>query len=133
VQNTLSPAHPAVGLFPPGADTRGGDTLLAASCRTALPLNVYVSGYGVTSAAGSGIGVGGRTVLEGLSKGGENGTSVQAGADYMNSDLNGGQSFGAGGANQTEGPSSGQSSQVAAQQPSTTVTLQDGPARIYGG
>ena len=133
VQATLQITQPGVGMFPPNADNRSGDTVLASASRGACPANVDVTGYGVTSSAGIVSASGGRTLLEGLSSGGANGTAFQAGMDTMNSDSNGGQSFGAGGANQTEGPTSGQSSQVAAQQPSSTLTLQGGTSPVFGG
>ena len=129
----LQVVNPAVGLFPPNSDTRSGDTLLASASRGNAPLNAQISGYGVTSSSGTGAGAGGRAIAEGMSKGGENGTNSQGGMDTMNSDLNGGQSLGAGGSNQTEGPSSGASSQVATQQPSSTVSLQGGAVPIYEG
>lgn len=133
VQATLQLANPGVGFFPPNSDNRSGDTVLASASRGAVPANVEVTGYGVTSSAGIVSAGGGRPLLEGLSKGGENGTGFQAGADYMNSDSNGSGSLGAGGANQTEGPTSGQSSQVAAQQPANTLTLQGGTVPVYVG
>jgi len=133
VQATLQITQPGVGMFPPNADNRSGDTVLASASRGSVPANVEVTGYGVTSSAGIVSASGGRALLEGLSSGGANGTAFQAGMDTMNSDSNGGQSFGAGGANQTEGPTSGQSSQVAAQQPSSTLTLQGGTSPVFGG
>lgn len=134
VQATLQVVSPAVGMFPPNSDTRSGDTILASASRATAPANIEVTGYGVTSSNGTGAGAGGRSLLEGMSKGGENGTNVQAGMDTMNGDLCGGNSLGAGGANQTESPSSGQSSQVATQQPSSAVTLLGGnSAPVYVG
>lgn len=135
VQVTLQPVNPGVGLFPPNSNNASGDTVLASASRGAVPANIEVTGYGVTASGGVGPAtVGGRPLLEGLSKGGENGTNSQVGVDSFNSDLNGGQSLGAGGSNQTEGPSSGQSSQVAAQQPSATLTFQGGVAApVYVG
>jgi len=133
VQATLQITQPAVGMFPPNSDNRSGDTVLASASRGAVPANVEVTGYGVTSAAGVVAAGGGRTLLEALSSGGANGTAFQAGMDTMNSDANGGNSLGAGGANQTEGPTSGQSTQAAAQQPSSTLTLQGGAVPVFGG
>jgi hypothetical protein len=133
VQAGLQIVQPGVGMFPPNSDNRSGDTVLASVSRASAPANVEVTGYGLTSASGVGAGSGGRAILEGLSKGGENGTGFQGGMDTMNSDSNGSGSLGAGGANQTEGPTSGQSSQVAAQQPSSTVTLQGGAVPVYVG
>jgi hypothetical protein len=134
VQATLQVVQPGVGMFPPNADNRSGDTVLASISRGNAPANVEVTGFGVTSSAGTVSASGGRPLLEAMSKGGENGTGLQAGADYMNSDSNGSGSLGAGGANQTEGPTSGQSSQVATPQPSSTLTLQGGnSAPVYVG
>jgi hypothetical protein len=133
VQATLQISNPGVGMFPPNADNRSGDTVLASVSRGTAPANVEVTGFGLTSLAGIVSAGGGRVLLEALSKGGENGTGLQAGADYMNSDSNGSGSLGAGGANQTEGPTSGQSSQIATPQPSTTLTLQGGAVPVYGG
>ncbi len=132
-QPVLQPTNPGVGLFPPNSNNASGDTVMAAASRGAVPANVQVSGVGLTSAQGTGVGAGGRVLLESLSKGGENGTNAQNGMDTMNSDLNGGNSFGAGGANQTEAPSSGQSSQLSTPNPSNTLTLQASPTVIYGG
>lgn len=133
VQATLQVVNPGVGLFPPNSNNVSGDTVLASASRGAAPANVQVSGFGVTSSAGIVSSGGGRALLEAMSKGGENGTGLQAGADYMNSDSNGSGSLGSGGANQTEGPTSGQSSQVATPQPSATLTLQGGNSPVYGG
>jgi hypothetical protein len=134
VQSTLQPVNPGVGLFPPNSNNASGDTVLASASRAALPLNAQGSGYGVTSQAGAGPGAnGGRTIAEALSIGDRNGAGTQVGGDTLNSDLNGGQSLGAGGANQTEGPTSGEASQAATTQPINTLTLQGGAAPIFGG
>jgi hypothetical protein len=130
---TLAPVLPGVGLFPPNSNNASGDTLLASASRATLPLNAQGSGYGVTSAAGTGTGAGGRTMAEALSIGDRNGAGTQLGVDSLNSDLNGGQSLGAGGANQTEGPTSGEASQASAQQPINTLALQGGASPIFGG
>lgn len=134
VQATLQVVQPGVGLFPPNSNNASGDTVLSSASRGALPANIEVTGFGTTTSAGVVGASGGRVLLEALSKGGENGTGLQSGADYMNSDSNGSGSLGAGGANQTEGPTSGQSSQIATPQPSSTLTLQGGnSAPVYGG
>jgi len=134
VQATLSPINPGVGMFPPNSNNASGDSILASMSRGTLPMNVQGSGYGVTAAAGTGTGSGGRTLLEALSIGDRNGTGGQTGiGDTLNSDANGGQSLGAGGANQTEGPTSGESSQASTQQPTNTLTLQGGGTGIFGG
>lgn len=133
VQAALQVVQPGVGMFPPNSDNRSGDTILASVSRGSAPANALVTGHGLTSSAGAGTGSGGKSVLAGLSSGGENGTNLQGGMDTMNGDLNGGNSFGAGGANQTEAPSSGQSSQLAAQLPSVTVAVQGGAVPVYVG
>jgi hypothetical protein len=132
VQATLQPVIPGVGLFPPNSNNASGDSLLAAVSRGAIPANLEGSGYGATSNAGAGTGSGGRTVLNALSDGDRNGYGSSVGVDSLNSDANGGQSFGAGGANQTEGPTSGISSLASAQQPTNTFT-QPASTPVYGG
>lgn len=129
---TLQPVQPGVGMFPPNSNNASGDTVLASASRATLPLNLQGSGYGVTSQAGAGTGPGGRTVADALANGERNGSGPQTGIDTLNGDLNGGQSLGAGGANQTEGPTSGEASQAAAQQPMNTFT-QPTAVTVYGG
>src|ERR1700676_1012418 len=122
VQATLSPINPGVGLFPPGSNNASGDSLLASASRATLPLNAQGSGYGVTMQTGTGPGgVGGRTFAEALSIGDRNGAGMQVGVDSLNGDLNGSGSLGAGGSNQTEGPTSGEGSQASTQQPVNTL------------
>jgi hypothetical protein len=132
VQATLQIVNPGVGMFPPNSNNASGDSVLASASRATLPLNLQGSGYGVTSQAAAGTGPGGRTLAESLSIGDRNGTSGQVGVDTLNSDLDGGNSLGAGGANQTEGPSSGSSSQASTQQPTNTFT-QPTAVTVYGG
>jgi hypothetical protein len=132
VQATISPVQPGVGLFPPNSNNASGDSLLASASRAALPLNAQGSGYGLTSAAGAGTGSGGQAFAIALSDGERNGYGGSAGVDSLNSDLNGQGSLGAGGSNQTEGPTSGTFSQASTQQPVNTITY---PAtnQIYVG
>jgi hypothetical protein len=132
VQATLQIVQPGVGLFPPNSDNRSGDSVMASASRATLPLNLQGSGYGVTSQAGAGTGNGGRTVADALAGGDRNGSGTQAGGDTLNSDANGGQSLGAGGANQTEGPTSGEATQASTQQPTSTFT-QPASVPVYGG
>jgi hypothetical protein len=132
VGSTIIPVNVGVGLFPPNADNRSGDTVIASASRATLPLNLQGSGYGVTSQSGAGTGNGGRTVADALASGDRNGTGPQAGVDTLNSDANGGNSLGAGGLNQTEGPTSGESSQASTQQPMSTFT-QPTAVTVYGG
>jgi hypothetical protein len=128
----LQVVQPGVGLFPPNSNNASGDTVIASASRAALPLNLQGSGYGVTSASGAGTGPGGRTVADALASGDRNGSGTQTGVDTLNSDANGGQSLGAGGANQTEGPTSGEGSQASTQQPMNTFT-QPAAVPVYGG
>jgi len=132
VQATLQIVQPGVGMFPPNSDNRSGDSVIASASRAALPLNLQGSGYGVTSQSGAGTGNGGRTVSDALASGDRNGTGTQTGVDSLNSDSNGNGSLGAGGANQTEGPTSGESSQASTQQPTSTFT-QPTAVTVFGG
>lgn len=134
VQAALQVVNPGVGLFPPNSNNASGDTVLASVSRATLPLNLQGSGYGATSQAGAGPGTnGGRTVADALANGERNGTGIQTGiADSMNSDANGSGSLGAGGSNQTEGPTSGTGSQASTQQPMNTFT-QPAAVPIFGG
>jgi hypothetical protein len=133
VQATLQPVNPGVGMFPPNSNNASGDSILASISRGALPINALGVGYGVTSAAGTGTGAGGKTIANALSDGDRNGYGGSVGVDSLNSDLNGQGSLGAGGSNQTEGPTSGAFSQASAQQPANTITLVTGAATVYGG
>jgi hypothetical protein len=133
VQATLQPVNPGVGLFPPNSSNASGDSILASISRGALPLNVQGAGYGLTSAAGAGTGAGGRTILDALSNGERNGYGGSVGVDSFNSDLNGQGSLGAGGSNQTEGPTSGMFSQASTQQPVNTLTLSGVATGVFGG
>lgn len=129
---TLQVVNPGVGMFPPNSNNASGDTVIASASRGALPLNLQGSGYGVTSSSGAGTGNGGRTVADALASGDRNGAGTQAGVDSLNSDSNGSGSLGAGGANQTEGPTSGEASQASTQQPMNTFT-QPTAVAVYGG
>jgi hypothetical protein len=131
-QVALQIAQPGVGMFPPNSDNRSGDSVLASISRAALPLNLQGSGYGITSQSGAGTGPGGRTVADALASGDRNGSGAQVGVDSLNSDSNGSGSLGAGGANQTEGPTSGEGSQASTQQPASTFT-QPSSVTVYGG
>ena len=62
-----------------------------------------------------------------------NGYGGSPGVDNFNSDSNGSGSLGAGGANQTEGPTSGAFSIASTQQPTNTLVLVTGAATVYGG
>jgi hypothetical protein len=117
VQATLQVVNVGVGLFPPNSNNASGDSVQAAISRAALPATVLITNAGKHAA-------GGRTVLDSMSGGDRNGYGGSAGGyDSLNSDLNGGQSLGSGGANQTEGPTSGESSFVEGSAPVTFPTL----------
>ena len=110
VQATLQLANPAVGMFPPGSDTRSGDTIMASVSRASAPHNVKLINtlLGATPA--------GRALLEVMADGGAQGTSVNPGGggfDTMNVSANGGGGTGAGGMNQDPGSNAGRSSQLA--------------------
>ena len=115
----------AVGMIPPLGDTRGPATLLSQQSIGAIAANTQVTGAGVTAVTG-------RSLIEAEGRGGEVGSQTQAyGVDTLNSDSNGGAGPGAGQANQTEGPSSGQAAIVATMTPAVSATLQS-PAQFAG-
>lgn len=136
---TLQLTNPAVGLFPPHADMRSGDTVMAAASRAAAPANVKLTNaiIGKTPA--------GRSLTEALADGGRVGTahnpttvrdergflSVGSGFDTMNFSANGGGGGGAGGKNQEIGRAAGQASQLATPTPSSVITT-DSPANYQG-
>jgi len=125
VQATLQITNPGVGLFPPNSNNFSGDTVQAAISRGAIPANQLITGTGLDAR-------GGRTVAEAISKGGEMGSFQNAySLETFNSDSNGGSGPGAGQANQTEGPSSGSTNQLATTTPSASVTTTAGPQ--FGG
>lgn len=137
VQAGLQVANPGVGLFPPGSNNSSGDSVLAAASRAACPINVHINNFGVTASSGLGTGAqGGRTIAESLSVGEANGTNatfVNNGGS-ANAGPAGGNSFGAGGQNQTNGPGSGESMQIPASGPAATVILPNLPAQpVYRG
>lgn len=123
---TLIPVQTGVGLFVPGSNTSSGDTVLAAVSRGAMPINALLTNSGTKDSTL------GRTIASAMSEGERNGHATSLGVDMMNSDANGGNSFGAGGANQTEGPSSGTASQASGANQSAAVTL-GSPVVQYGG
>lgn len=117
VQAALQVVNPGVGLFPPNSNNASGDSVQASVSRAALPLGALITNAGKVAA-------GGRPVLEAMSRSGSNGYNGSAGGfDSQNSDANGGNSFGAGGANQTEGPSSGEVALLEGAAPVTAPAL----------
>jgi hypothetical protein len=101
---TLQVVQPGVGLFPPNSDNRSGDTITASVSRTSCPANVLATNVGTRDSRP------GRTIHESMADAKENGTGG-AFTTLFGGSLNvgpaGSSSFGAGGQNQTNGPSSG--------------------------
>jgi hypothetical protein len=102
--STLQVVQPGVGLFPPGADNRSGDTILASVSRAACPANVLATNVGTRDSRP------GRTVHESMSDANATGTAAAVATIFggsMNMGPAGGAGPGAGGFNQTNAPSSG--------------------------
>lgn len=119
---SLQQQNPGVGLFPPNSNTQGGDTVLAAISRGALPINAIATNAGLKQSGP------GRSIAESMSDGDETGYGGSAGGfDSLNSDANGGAGPGAGQANQTEGPTSGESSFIEGSAPANAVTVTAAP------
>jgi hypothetical protein len=117
VQATVPGLSPGVGMFPPNSNNASGESVLSAQARGALVANTLVTNAGKHAA-------GGRTLLETEGKGGAAGYNGSAGGfDSLNSDANGGAGPGAGQSNQTEGPSSGETSFVEGSAPATVPTF----------
>jgi hypothetical protein len=122
---TQQAANSAVGMVVPNGDNRGPATLLSQQSNGSVAANTNLTGAGLVAA-------GGRSILEAQGRAGEVGTASQPyGVDTLNSDSNGGSGPGAGQANQTEGPSSGQQSPVSTISPAQSVTYQS-PAQFAG-
>lgn len=115
---TIQQQNPGVGLFPPNSNTQGGDTVLAAISRGALPINAIATNAGIKQSGT------GRSIAEAMSDGDEMGYNGSAGGfDSFNSDANGGAGLGAGQQNQTEGPSSGENSFIEGSAPANAPTV----------
>jgi hypothetical protein len=101
---TIIPVNVGVGLFPPGADNRSGDTITASVSRATCPANVDITNAGTRDSRP------GRTVHESMSDANATGTGAAV-ATVFGGSLNmgpaGGAGPGAGGFNQTNAPSSG--------------------------
>jgi hypothetical protein len=104
VQAALQVVQPGVGMFPPNSDNRSGDTILASVSRGSCPANVDITNAGTRDSRP------GRTVHESMADANATGTGAQI-ATVFGGSLNvgpaGGAGPGAGGFNQTDGPSSG--------------------------
>ena len=101
---TLSPVNPGVGMFPPNADNRSGDTITASVSRAACPANVDITNAGTRDSRP------GRTVHESMSDANATGTGTAITTVFggsLNVGPAGGGGPGAGGFNQTNSPSSG--------------------------
>jgi hypothetical protein len=124
---SLSPVNPGVGLFPPNSDTHSGDTVLAAQSRGAMPSNVLTTNYGTRDSRP------GQAVLEIEGKGAMNGAGVTAtnSSLWANGGSCGGNSLGAGGMNQTDGPGAGDVAIIATNAPATMPTIAS-PAQYQG-
>jgi hypothetical protein len=100
----LSVVNPGVGMFPPNSDNRSGDTIAASVSRATCPANVDITNVGTRDSRP------GRTVHESMADAKEVGTGG-AFTTIFGGSLNvgpaGGAGPGAGGNNQTNGPSSG--------------------------
>lgn len=104
-QATISPINPGVGLFPPNSNNNSGDTVMASVSRGALPLNAHTTSYGQKHQPGAG-----RTIMDCLTDTDQNGAggTYQANGGSAEAVINGGNSLGAGGANQTPGGAGGE-------------------------
>jgi hypothetical protein len=120
VQATLSPVNPGVGLLPPNSDNRSGDTILASVSRGTCPANVDITNVGTRDSRP------GRTVHESMSAACSDGagsgfTTVFGGS--LNMDASGGNSFGAGGLNQSTSPGGGEGNILPANADVKVVTI----------
>lgn len=102
--------------------TQPNDSVLAATSRGGIPLNVLQTNFGGNKDSRPG-----RSVLESLADCGEMGSGLSGVNETFNSDSNGGSGPGAGQANQTEAPSSGQMHTVATTFPVSAVTIPAAP------
>jgi hypothetical protein len=100
----LQVVNPGVGLFPPNSDNRSGDTITASVSRAACPANVDITNAGTRDSRP------GRTVHESMSDATATGTGSAFSTIFggsANQGPAGGNSFGAGGLNQTNTPGAG--------------------------
>lgn len=111
VQATLPGVTPGVGMFPPNSNNNSGDTVLAAAARAVLPLTALTTTYGQKHHSGPpGVTPPGRTIMDCLVDVDQNGAggTYQANGGSPEAVINGGNSLGAGGANQTPGGAGGE-------------------------
>jgi hypothetical protein len=118
VQATLQVVNPGVGLFPPNSNNNSGDSIMASISRGACPAGVLMSGLGVS-------GSGNKPVLSALSGAGQRGTGAGfvANGGSANDGSAGGNSFGAGGLNQTNTPGAGEITTLPANAPSSIPVI----------
>jgi hypothetical protein len=101
---SLSVVNPGVGLFPPNSNNNSGDTIMASISRGTCPANVDITNAGTRDSRP------GRTVHESMSDANATGTATALTTVFggsQNQGPAGGDSFGAGGLNQTNAPGSG--------------------------
>lgn len=105
IQATISPVNPGVGMFPPNSNNQSGDTVMASVSRATMPLTALTTSYGQ-----KGHPTAGRTILDCLVDTDQNGagSSFQANGGSAQQVINGGNSLGAGGANQTPAGAGGE-------------------------
>jgi hypothetical protein len=118
-QAALQQQIPGVGLFPPNSNTNSGDTVLAAQSRGVVPANVLVTNFGTRDSRP------GQAILEAEGKGATNGAGASPTNPtlWANGGASGGNSFGAGGLNQTDGPGAGDLAIIAANLPAATPAI----------
>lgn len=105
VQATLPGTNPGVGLFPPNSNNLSGDTVMSAASRAVLPLNALTTSYGQKHHPTAG-----RSLTDCLTDTDQNGAgaSFQQNGGSANQVIQGGNSLGAGGANQTPAGANGE-------------------------
>ena len=118
MQATLQVVNPGVGLFPPNSNNNSGDSIMASISRGACPAGVLMSGLGVS-------GSGNKSVLSALSAAGQRGTGAAFAANGGSANYGpaGGDSFGAGGLNQTNAPGAGEITTLPANAPSSIPVI----------
>lgn len=118
--NTWSPGQPIPGI-PPNMSVQ------AAISAGLLPANALTTNYGTRDSRP------GQAVLECMGKGAVNGASANGvnSTLWANGGASGGNSLGAGGMNQTDGPGAGETSIIAGSAPATAVTVPAQP--VYQG
>lgn len=128
--NNQVQASPGLYVNAPGQPIPGippNMSIAAAISAGLLPANALTTNYGTRDSRP------GQAVLELIGKGAVNGTTATAVNPYLwaNGGASGGNSLGAGGMNQTDGPGAGETAILAASAPATAVTIPAQP--VYQG